>query len=140
MLMLVSPLWSSHTHLPDRYVVLRASASLLTVLEVMALSLSEDTSAGSLQGPQGVGKKWLKIESNMHLAGTEPDLTQGKVIIGTLLQNSSLSEVLHLVLIGYFCRIQECFGMERTLETSSAKLLIPKTTFIFSGIFNCLFL
>lgn len=52
MLMLVSPLWSSHTHLPERYVVLLASASLLTVLEVIALSLSEDTSAGSLLHPR----------------------------------------------------------------------------------------
>lgn len=49
MLMLVSPLWSSQTHRPERYVVLLASASLLTVLEVMALSLSADPSAGSLK-------------------------------------------------------------------------------------------
>lgn len=48
MLMLVSPFWSSQIQRPDRYVVRRASASSLTVLEVSAGSHSAATSAGSL--------------------------------------------------------------------------------------------
>lgn len=66
MLILVSPFWSSQIQRPDRYVVLRASASSLTVLEVSAGSHSAAMSSGSLED-SGHSEKEPKVEGGVKI-------------------------------------------------------------------------
>lgn len=76
--------------------VLLASASLLTVLEVMALSLSEDTSAGSLEQPEKNRVFLKEVQKYNHQCTWQAlnQISQSKMLVETLLLNSSFPKLL----------------------------------------------